>query len=510
MASFLNNALSSVESFLERVDGSAAAADEKARDLRPASALPQLLQAMPQPQPLPLPLPLPPTQDTAAPAPPAPPAPLSRPPQTPQRPAPQPAPAPEAPSARRPQGPQASSTISAEEQIALGFQREAQLRAEVASLRQRLGDVDFDAVHRVRTECDVLSQRLASLTRDYDTLRAAAEAQAQAAQAQHAVIVREHEALEVGAAAQHGAARAREDALLEEVASLTQQLQLAQASARGSAADSGADSGGATAQHQQQQQQTRAAAAAAHAASVDEAVALASRPLNAQLALERARIAELDARCRALQASALRDRAAETDMRQQLDAASSERVAISARCEQLEAENQALRSGQSAVAALQRLANESARESSALSVQVSDFRARARAATSLLAQEQLAHQSTRVAYEELQRLFATTQQRIAAAAEPRGAGANSSASASERFATIQRTHTGVAAASLDRLAVSALAFLANNRRARSAALAYFAVLQLWAIVLVLASQWSLPVHSLHHAVAGAKRPLAPT
>jgi chromosome segregation ATPase len=113
-------------------------------------------------------------------------------------------------------------------------------------------------------------------------------------------------------------------------------------------------------------------------------------------------------------------------LRQQLEAASSERVAISARCEQLEAENQALRSGQSAVAALQRLANESARESSALSAQVSDFRARARAATSLLAQEQLAHQSTRVAYEELQRLFATTQQRIAAAAEPRGAGANSS------------------------------------------------------------------------------------
>jgi hypothetical protein len=378
-----------------------------------------------------------------------------------------------------------SFTISPEEQISQGYHRETALRAEVAALRQRLGEVDFDAVHRVRTECDVLSQRLAALSRDYESLRSSSEGQAHSSQLQIIALTRENEALELRISQQASSARSREDALLEDVAMLSTELQTRPASSRIESTnnlDNTNNSGF-----------SRTETAAVQKTAIDDAISLASKPLLAQLSLERARVAELEINERALQASIRRDRVAEAEARQLMETQAIETRELSSRNTILEMELVKLRASQLSVTALQRLASESAKESAAANAQLSELRSRSKAATSLLAQEQLSHQATRVAYEELQRLFASsTKSRTTSSGSSRGdrlptrAGSLSSTEASgqQPFAI------------LDKVIVSGLAMLASNKRARSVFLVYFAFLQLWALFLIFSQHMTLP-HSLH-------------
>jgi len=397
-----------------------------------------------------------------------------------------------------------SFIISAEEQISQGYHRETALRAEVASLRQRLGEVDFDAVHRVRTECDVLSQRLAALSRDYESLRASSEGQAHASQLQIAALTRENEALETRISQQVSSARSREDALLEDVALLSQELQTRTSSVTTSlTSESTSSITNSSSSGDERSGLTRAAAAAAQLAAVDDAITLASKPLQAQLTLERARVAELEQRERALQATCARDRAAEAEARKLYETSANEVRELSTKNALLETELIKLRASQGSVTALQRLASESARESAAATAQLSELRSRSKAATSLLAQEQLSHQATRAAYEELQRMFATSSRNNAAG--------NTTGARSDRLPTRNGPilSTGVAnsghhpLAAVDRIIVSGLALLASNKRARAIVLAYVAFLQFWALFLIFAQHQSLP-HSLH---TPATRPL---
>jgi len=379
-----------------------------------------------------------------------------------------------------------SFTISPEEQISQGYHRETSLRAEVAALRQRLGEVDFDAVHRVRTECDVLSQRLAALSRDYESLRSSSEGQAHSTQLQIITLTRENEALELRISQQASSARSREDALLEDVAMLSQELQTRSASSSIESINnldtSNTNSG-----------LSRTATAAAQKTAIDDAISLSSKPLLAQLSLERARVAELEINERALQASIMRDRAAEAEARQLIDTNAIETRELSSKNKLLEMELVKQRASQLSVTALQRLASESAKESAAANAQLSELRSRSKAATSLLAQEQLSHQATRAAYEELQRLFASSTKSLSTSSGssrgdrlPTRAGSLSSTGASgqQPFAI------------LDRVIVSGLAMLASNKRARSVFLVYFAFLQLWALFLIFSQHMTLP-HSLH-------------
>lgn len=393
-----------------------------------------------------------------------------------------------------------SFIISAEEQISQGYHRETALRSEVAALRQRLGEVDFDAVHRVRTECDVLSQRLAALSRDYESLRSSSEGQAQSSQIQISALTRENEALETRISQQVSSARAREDALLEDVALLSQELQTRATSFTNSTSSSSnslsSSSSSSTSNGDERGGLTRAAAAAAQIAAVDDAIALASKPLQAQLTLERARVAEIEQRERTLLATCARDRAAEAEARQLFETSANEIRELSSRNALLEAELVKLRASQGSVTSLQRLASESARESAAATAQLSELRSRSKAATSLLAQEQLSHQATRAAYEELQRMFATS---------TRASGATSATGArGDRLPTRTgpMSSSGVATshplAAVDRAIVSGLALLASNKRARIIVLAYFAFLQFWALFLIFAQHQSLP-HSMHTA-----------
>ena len=393
-----------------------------------------------------------------------------------------------------------SFIISAEEQISQGYHRETALRSEVAALRQRLGEVDFDAVHRVRTECDVLSQRLAALSRDYESLRSSSEGQAQSSQIQISALTRENEALETRISQQVSSARAREDALLEDVALLSQELQTRATSFTNSTSSSSnslsSSSSSSTSNGDERGGLTRAAAAAAQIAAVDDAIALASKPLQAQRTLERARVAEIEQRERNLLATCARDRAAEAEARQLFETSANEIRELSSRNALLEAELVKLRASQGSVTSLQRLASESARESAAATAQLSELRSRSKAATSLLAQEQLSHQATRAAYEELQRMFATS---------TRASGATSATGArGDRLPTRTgpMSSSGVATshplAAVDRAIVSGLALLASNKRVRIIVLAYFAFLQFWALFLIFAQHQSLP-HSMHTA-----------
>ena len=368
-------------------------------------------------------------------------------------------------------------------------------------MRQRLGEVDFDAVHRVRTECDVLSQRLAALSRDYESLRSSSEGQAQSSQIQISALTRENEALETRISQQVSSARAREDALLEDVALLSQELQTRATSFTNSTSSSSnslssSSSSSSTSNGDERGGLTRAAAAAAQIAAVDDAIALASKPLQAQLTLERARVAEIEQRERNLLATCARDRAAEAEARQLFETSANEIRELSSRNALLEAELVKLRASQGSVTSLQRLASESARESAAATAQLSELRSRSKAATSLLAQEQLSHQATRAAYEELQRMFATS---------TRASGATSATGArGDRLPTRTgpMSSSGVATshplAAVDRAIVSGLALLASNKRARIIVLAYFAFLQFWALFLIFAQHQSLP-HSMHTA-----------
>jgi len=366
-------------------------------------------------------------------------------------------------------------------------------------LRQRLGEVDFDAVHRVRTECDVLSQRLAALSRDYESLRTSSEGQAQSSQIQVSALTRENEALETRISQQVSSARAREDALLEDVALLSQELQTrstsftnSTSSSSNSLSSSSTSNGG-----DERGGLTRAAAAAAQIAAVDDAIAMASKPLQAQLTLERARVAEIEQRERVLLATCARDRAAEAEARQLFETSANEIRELSSRNALLEAELVKLRASQGSVTSLQRLASESARESAAATAQLSELRSRSKAATSLLAQEQLSHQATRAAYEELQRMFATSTTRASGAASATGARGDRLPTRAGPTSS-SGVATGHPLAAVDRVIVSGLALLASNKRARLVVLSYFAFLQFWALFLIFAQHQSLP-HSMHTA-----------
>lgn len=349
-----------------------------------------------------------------------------------------------------------------EDQIKEGFKESAALRATITELRSRLADVDFDAVHKLRTEYDVLTQRHGALVRDYDSLRAASEAAAVAARD----AMRECEHRAELAVAENIAAKeahmAREEQLLMEMSQLTQQMSI----------------------HHQQTGVGRPAEPTSEQGTSAASLVLADavRRLEGELVLERQRYKDAHERYRAAVVDLSKDRSLLEETRRALAARDQEAAVSRQSLVDLESTVANLRRSQSSIANLQRQNADLARENAAGTTELIDLRSKLRAATALLQQEQGAHQQTRASFDDLQRLFAEQQRLLQ--------GVDMSRRESNRTRYEPRHIKSID--SFDRSLQWFLALLQQSSKARLGVALYVIILQAWAFVLVFLHSHAIP------------------